>query len=162
MTSLIRWDPFREMMTLRTQMDRLMEDLFNLPTAWSEGEATTFWRLPLDVIERDDAFIVKASLPGVKPEDLDISYVDNTLTIKGELKEEVQQEGERYHLRERRFGQFMRSITLPVAIDPDKIEAVYENGVLTLTLPKAEEVKPRKIQVHVGGNGHKVVEGKAS
>ncbi len=158
MTSLTRWDPFREMMTLRTQMDRLFEDLFNLPAVWQEGETTTFWRLPVDVIERDDAFVVRASLPGVKPEDLDISYVDNTLTIKGEIKEEVQQEGERYHLRERRFGQFMRSITLPVAIEADKIEANYENGVLTLVLPKAEEVKPRKIQVHVG-NGHQVVEG---
>ncbi len=145
MTTLVRWDPFREMMQLQQAMDRLFEsELASTLPLWRQGGA---WALPLDVIETDDEFIVKASLPGINPDELDISLTDNVLTIKGEIKAEEEAEHVRYHLRERRFGMFQRSISLPVPVDADKVEAVYENGVLILHIPKAEEVKPKHIAI---------------
>ncbi len=155
MTLVRRWDPFREMAELRATMDRLLNETRNLPVMRAEE---TIWMLPLDVSETEDAYIVKASIPGVNPDDIDITLTDNVLTIKAEIKEEKEVEEAKYHLRERRFGVFSRSITLPTAVDADKVEAVYENGVLTLTIPKAEEVKPRKIEVHA----HKMIEGESS
>ena len=155
MMTLIRsWDPFREMAQLRATMDRLLNETRNIPATTSEE---TIWTLPLDVSENADGYIIKASLPGVNPGDIDISLTDNVLTIKAEVKEEKDIEEAKYHLRERRFGSFLRSITLPTAVDDDKVEAVYEDGVLTLTIPKAEAVKPRKIAV----KSHKMIEGKA-
>ncbi len=145
MTLVRRWDPFREMAELRATMERLLNETRNLPLVDAEE---TVWMLPLDVSENEDAYIVKASIPGVNPDDIDITLVDNVLTIKAEIKEEKDIEEAKYHLRERRFGVFSRSITLPTAVDADKVEAVYEHGVLTLTIPKAEEVKARKIEVH--------------
>ena len=145
MTLVRRWDPFREMAELRATMERLLNETRNLPLVNAEE---TVWMLPLDVSENEDAYIVKASIPGVNPDDIDITLVDNVLTIKAEIKEEKDIEEAKYHLRERRFGVFSRSITLPTAVDADKVEAVYEHGVLTLTIPKAEEVKARKIEVH--------------
>lgn len=145
MSNMIRWDPFREMLSLRRTMDRLFDDALSgsqneyLPSAWN---------LALDVIENDDEYQVKASVPGVKPEDLDITYNNNTLVIKGELKEEREVEENRYHLRERRYGSFSRSLTLPSNVSPEGIRADYDSGVITLHLPKAEEAKPKRIAVH--------------
>ena len=155
MTTLVRrWDPFREMAQLRATMDRLLNETRNLPVASDE----TIWMLPLDVSETEDAFLVKASIPGVNPDDIDISLTDNVLTIKAEIKAEKEIEEAQYHLRERRFGVFSRSITLPTAVDADNVEAIYENGVLNLTISKAEEVKPRKIEVHT----QKMIEGESN
>jgi len=148
---LTRWDPFRESMSLRNQMDRLFSDWLSDYGDAGESRMGVSFRLPLDVSENDDAYIVRASLPGIKPEELDISVQNNTLTIRGEVKHEEEREGNRWHLQERRFGQFQRSISLPNNVDPDSVGAQYENGVLTLTLPKSEEAKPRKISVQ--GNG---------
>ncbi len=157
MTTLVRrWDPFREMAQLRATMDRLLNETRNLPLASEE----TIWILPLDVSETEDAFLVKASIPGVNPDDIDISLTDNVLTIKAEIKAEKEIEEAQYHLRERRFGVFSRSITLPTAVDADNVEATYENGVLNLTIPKAEEVKPRKIEVHT--QTQKMIEGEST
>ncbi len=145
MTTLVRWDPIREMMQLQNAVDRLFEsELASTLPLWRQS--ATAWMLPLDVIETEDEFIVKASLPGINPDELDISLTDNVLTIKGEIKVE-DDEDVRYHLRERRFGMFQRSISLPVPVNADKVEAVYENGVLTLHIPKAEEVKPKHISI---------------
>ena len=145
MTTLVRWDPIREMMQLQNAVDRLFEsELASTLPLWRQS--STAWMLPLDVIETEDEFIVKASLPGINPDELDISLTDNVLTIKGEIKVE-EAEDVRYHLRERRFGMFQRSISLPVPVNADKVEAVYENGVLTLHIPKAEEVKPKHISI---------------
>jgi HSP20 family protein len=141
---LTRWDPFREMQILRNTVDRLFE------TTLSDLGGTTeplSWGLPLDVIEKDEAFIVKASVPGIDPENLEITYTDNTLTIKGSVEAEKEEKEARYHLRERRYGSFARSITLGSRVQGEKIEARYENGVLELMLPKAEEVKPKRIQI---------------
>ena len=97
--------------------------------------------------ENEDNFVVKASLAGINPDDLDITLTDNVLTIKGEIKEDRSEEEGVYHLRERRYGMFQRSIALPVPVNADKIDAVYKDGVLILTIPKVEEIKPKKISV---------------
>lgn len=145
MTALTRWDPYRELATMRNMMDRMMdEEVFGLPRLW---ERRSEFNLALDIAEKDDAYVVKASVPGVAPEDVEITLTDNVLTIKGEMKEDKEIKEDAYHMRERRFGQFVRSVTLPMPVDADKIEAVNENGVLTLTLPKAEMAKPKKIEV---------------
>jgi len=138
--TMIRWEPFREMMTLRNAMDRLFEESFVRPSRfWPDvgrGE------LPLDMYQTANDVVIKAALPGVKPEEVDISITGDTLTIKGEHKEEQEVKQEDYFYKEHRY-----SVTIPVQVKSDKAEAVFENGVLTLTLPKAEEIKPRQIKV---------------
>ncbi len=141
---LTRWDPFREMMVIRNARDRMFDgDLALAPSSWRSFN----WSVALDVVENDDEFVVKASLPGINPDDLEITFIDGKLTIKGEVTEEEKVEEARYHLRERRFGSFSRSIKLPSGIDTEKIDAKYESGVLELHLPKVEEVKPKKITI---------------
>ncbi len=151
---LTRWDPFQEMLNLRRTVDRL----FDNASPDHDWDQPTMWGLAVDMVENKDDFVVKASVPGIDPGDLDVSYSDGTLTIKGEIKEEHETKEDRYHLRERRYGSFMRTIALPTGIKGDAIEASYQNGVLTLRLPKAEEVKPKRITVKVGDQ--KTIEGK--
>lgn len=143
---LTRWDPFREMVTMRRAVDRLMENSLGEQGEWTKAE----WALALDVIEHENEFLVKASLPGVKPEDLDITFDKGILTLRGELRDESEKEQGQYHMRERRFGTFIRSVSLPTTVKADDINANYQDGVLTLHLPKAEEVKPRRIAIHTG------------
>jgi len=131
-------------------MDRLLSDWPVSSTGLGEGEADGWQRLPLDVSESDDAYIIRASIPGIAPEELEISVQNNMLTIRGETKSEQERQGERWHLHERRSGQFQRTITLPNNVDPNQEGAVYENGVLTLTFPKSAEAKPRRINVQSG------------
>jgi HSP20 family protein len=136
-------------------MDRLFDSaLVGSQTGWQPMN----WDLALDVVENPEEYVVKASLPGTNPDDLEITFSNNTLTIKGEIKEDQEFDRSQYHVRERRFGTFSRSIALPSGIEGDKIRADYENGVLILHLPKAEEVKPKKIQIHAG-NSKRVIEG---
>ena len=143
------------MWSVRNMMDRWLEPSW-LPTAsWQPAG----WDLALDVAETEDNFVVKASLPGINPDDLEITYNNNLLTIKGEIKEEKDVDEQRYHLRERRYGSFRRSLSLPTSVKPDAIEASYEAGVLTLHLPKAEEAKPKRIPVH-SGQAPQMIEGK--
>ncbi len=153
MATLTRWDPFREMMTFRNVMDRMFDDpFFEMPRTWqSQGES---FPLALDVLEENDDYIVKASVPGVDPNQIEITLSDNMLTIKGETKSEQDVEEKNYHLRERRYGSFTRSISLPMPVDSTKVDATHENGVLTLRLPKAETVKPKRITVKPTLNGH--------
>ena len=151
---LTRWDPFQEMLNLRRTVDRLFDNA-SQDHDWAQS---TPWGLAVDVVENKDDFIVKASVPGINPDDLDISYVDDTLTIKGEVKSENEVKEDQYHLRERRYGTFSRSITLPTKIKGDAIDASYQNGVITLRLPKAEDVKPKRIAIKVGDQ--KMIEGK--
>jgi HSP20 family protein len=141
---LNRWDPFREMMVLRNSMDRsAARELTVAPSDWKSFN----WSIALDVVENEDQYQVKASLPGIDPEDLEITFEDKRLTIKGEVKEEDEINEPHYHLRERRYGNFNRTIKLPSGIASDKIEAHYDKGVLTLHLPKVEEAKPKKITI---------------
>jgi HSP20 family protein len=143
--SLIRWDPTREMISLREAMDRLLGESFIRP--WSKlgtffGDETP----ALDMYETDDEVVVEAAVPGVKPEEIDVQVTGNVLTIKGERKEEKKEEKASYISQERRFGSFSRSVTLPADVDMDEAEAEFEHGVLTLTLPKLESVKPKTIK----------------
>ena len=143
--TLQRWEPFREMVSLRDAVDRLFRESFVRPSGWLSGaEAPT---LALDVHESDTEYVVKASLPGVKPEDTEILVQGNALTIRGQSKADEEKKEGGYLLRERHFGSFQRSLTLPVPVNADQAEARYENGVLILTLPKAEEAKPKQIKV---------------
>ncbi len=154
MAKLVRWNPFQEMLRMRDTMDRFFEE------PWFESApAFSGWMtVPLDVSETDEAFRVKVSIPGVNPDDLEITYRDHLLTIKGEIQEVTEEEEGRYHMRERRYGAFSRTVSLPSAIDDSRIEATYEAGVLTLRLPKSEEAKPKRITVR-SRNGKKVIEG---
>jgi HSP20 family protein len=139
-----RWDPFREMMVLRNSLDRVADrDVALAPSDWKSFN----WSVALDVVESEDEYLVKASLPGINPEDLDVTFDDNRLTIKGEVKEDNDVEDSRYHLRERRYGSFTRSIKMPSGIQSDEIKARYDKGVLELHLPKVEEIKPKKIAI---------------
>jgi HSP20 family protein len=139
---LSRWDPFREMVTMRRAVDRLIENSMG-GEDWNQTE----WSLPLDVVEKEDAYLVKASVPGIKPEELEITYNKGLLTIKGEVKEETESEQGEYHLRERRYGTFSRTISLPSTVKAEDIQANYANGVLMLKLPLADEIKPRRIPI---------------
>ncbi len=146
--SLMRFDPERELLSLRDAMNRLMEESFVLPSILGEVRGTgRAWGLAVDMYETNDHLVVKASVPGVKPENLDITVQGETLTIKGEMKDEQEEKQGRYHFRERRYGAFSRTLTLPFPIQSDKVTANFEDGVLTLTLPKAEEIRPRTIKV---------------
>ena len=147
MTALTRWDPFREMQTMRHVMDRFLDEpFFDAPRLWSQ-RADGGFPLALDVMEDDEAYVVKASIPGVEPDQVDVTLTDNVLTIKGETQTEKDTEEKNYHVHERQSGSFMRSVTLPMTVDADKVEASQEHGVLTLRLPKAEAVKPKRITV---------------
>lgn len=152
MASIVRWSPMREMVSLRDEMNRLFERAFD-DAPLTQWRTSANWGLAVDVAENDDAYIVKASVPGMNPDDLNITISDNVLTIKGEYKSDETISEERYHIRERRYGSFGRSISLPMPVNADDVEANYESGVLTLTVPKAEEVKPRRITVNVTKNG---------
>jgi len=146
MTGLTHWEPFRDLISLREAMDRLFEESFVRPrTDWlaPAKEGT----LAVDMYTTDESVVVKAAIPGVKPEDIDISITGDTLTIKGEIRAEQEVAEEKYIRRECRYGAFSRSLTLPTAVVSDKAEAEFENGVLTLTLPKAEEAKTKTITI---------------
>jgi HSP20 family protein len=135
-------------------MDRLFEESFIQPRFVAPLRESFTGRLPVDVVENPNELIVKASIPGMKPEDIEITVVGDSLTIKGTAQSEVKQEKENFVVQERHFGSFRRTLNLPVAVQADKAHADFENGVLTLTLPKVEEIKPKQIKV-VARNGAK-------
>lgn len=145
MSSLMRWDPGNDMISLRDMMDRLFEDSF--VRTRSGSMLPRAGDLAVDLVETKDDVVVKATLPGVKPEDVELTITGDTLSISGETKEEKETKDENYIRRERRYGSFSRSIQLPAGLQTDKAEASFENGVLTLKLPKSEQVKPKSIKV---------------
>ncbi len=143
MSNLSRWEPVRGMMTLREAMDRLFDDAFTHPFG-IDGAAS----LPaIDLYQTADDVVVKAALPGLKAEDVQISITGDVLTLRGEYKQEEEKQETTYHLREQRFGSFERAVSLPVDVQTDKAKAEFENGILTISLPKAETVKPKTITV---------------
>jgi HSP20 family protein len=144
--SIVGWEPFRDMLSLREAMDRLFEQSFVSPER-REWLAPAQAGLALDVYQTDDSVVVKSSIPGVKLEEVDISIKGNILNISGETEEKEEVEEENYLRRERRYGAFSRSLALPEGIDADKAEAEFEDGILTLTIPKVPEAKPKVIKV---------------
>ncbi len=146
--SIVRWEPFRDLVSVRNTMDQLFQESFVQP--WGRWPAfAEEGVLPVDVYETEDSVVVEAACPGIKPEDVDISITGDTLTIKGETKFEEKVERENYIRQERRCGSFCRAVTLPGGLENDKAEADFEDGVLTITFPKSEEMKPKRIKVEV-------------
>jgi len=141
-----RWDPFREAISLRDAMNSLFQESFIRPGSMlAQGGPLT---IPMDVAETEDEYVIKATVPGVKPEDVQVMIQGDTLMIRGESGDgEEESKGGRWHLRERWRGAFQRSVTLPTPVDPDKAQSHYEHGTLTLTLPKSEQSKPRQIKI---------------
>ena len=144
MSNLIRWEPAREMMTLREAMDRLFDDAFTRPLSMAENG----WSVPaVDLYQTDNEVVVKAALPGIKAEEVQISITGDVLSLKGEVKQSEEVKEKAYHIREQRWGTFERTLALPANVVADKAKADFENGILTITLPKAEEAKPKTITI---------------
>ena len=150
MTNLSRWDPYNDMLTLREAMNQLFEESFVSPSASRQGQGG--FVPALDLSETADGYLVELAAPGLKPEDVQITLENNVLLIKGELRQEVEDKQRNYHRIERRYGAFQRTITLPSTVKSDAIKAELSNGILRLDIPKAEEVKPRRIDVKVGAD----------
>ena len=141
-----KWDPLKELANLKTQMDRILESVLG-----DEGEEMKrgSWVPPVDIYETPDEIVIQAEVPGVKQEDLSIKVEDDTLIISGEKKFDREVEKENYHRAERIYGAFQRSFILPKTVDKEKIKASLKNGVLTIRLPKKEEVKPKEISIEI-------------
>ena len=155
--ALVRWDPFRDLTALQTEVNRLFSRAGTGDMADRQS-----WTPSIDVIETDDAIKLKAELAGLVPDDINIEVQDNVLTMSGERRFQEEGKEDKYYRIERRYGSFSRSIALPQTVDESKIEAKYENGVLEVSVPKAEVAKPKKITVAVGGETQKTVEAKSS
>jgi HSP20 family protein len=143
MSTLIRWNPFREMAAMQSAMNRLFDDTWR--NVWPAMESN--FLLPLDVYQSDQAYTIVANIPGVTQDKIDISLNQNMLTLSVQVPQRTPAEGQTASLEERPYGQFTRSLTLPRAVNSEQVEAVYENGVLTLTLPIAPEAQPKRITV---------------
>ena len=145
--TITRFSPMTDFVSLREAMDRLFEDSFLRPSTWTGLPAGTIG-VPVDLWETNDAYHLRADLPGHKPEDIDINVTADTVSFTGETKGQTDIANDGWLRQERRVGKFSRSFTLPVQIDPDKVSATFEHGVLELALPKADQVKPRTIKVN--------------
>ena len=145
MTKIIKNDPFLDIVNVRDTMDRMLDNYFGRSPVTFEGYGV----VDLDLYQTDNDVVVEASIPGIDPEDINISVAGEVLTIKGEVKQEKETKEADYHIKERRYGSFSRSITLPTQIVAEKAAADFKNGILKLTLPKAEDVKPKTITVKV-------------
>ena len=152
MTLVRRSSPFGELLSLRQAMDRLFEDSFVRPDSLGSSLAGT-GTIPLDVSTNADAVTVEAALPGVSPDDVEITVENGTLTIRGRTASERSETEGEYFVREIRRGEFSRSLGLPSGLEPDKATATFRDGVLTLRIPKAEQVKPRQIRITPTNNG---------
>jgi HSP20 family protein len=146
MPDITEWRPFREVSKLRREMDRLWEDYFG-PGRRALRPLEMEWVPAMDVSETGEQVVVKAEVPGIDAKEIEITLSGDVLTIKGEKKSEREEKQENYHLVERSYGSFARSLTLPAAVDANRIEAKYDKGVLTITCPKKEEVKPKAIEI---------------
>jgi HSP20 family protein len=153
MATMMRWDPFQDLRSAQDEMAQMSPTLahaLGLHTQQASGR-TSAWVPALDISERKDAYLVTVELPGLKPEDLDITMEDGLLTIQGERQLTSESSEQQYHRVERRYGAFRRSITLPAHVMAEQIQASFEDGVLQILVPKAEEAKPKRIQVNPGG-----------
>jgi HSP20 family protein len=149
MANITRFDPIGDVVSLRSAMDRLFEDSFVSPLNWRTTANGGAMNPPIDVHESDDEIVVTSALPGVKPEDVEVTMTGQTLTLRGEFRaDEVK--NDQYLYRERRYGAFNRSIQLPVRVQGEQADASFTDGILTLRVPKAEEVKPRQIRIGTG------------
>lgn len=152
MTTLVRWNPWRDFGPLTRNFDQFFDSLAPRSSRGPNGEESDFlgtWYPAVDIFDNEREIVLKAELPGLKKEDIDIHVEDNLLTLRGERKREEEVKEKGYYRSERAYGTFSRSFTLPATVDVKKIGASYKDGVLAVTLPKAEEAKPRQIEVKV-------------
>ena len=147
MTNLTRWEPAREMMTLREAMDHLFDDAFTRPFSLMRNGGSTWSSPAIDMYQTDHEVVVKAALPGIKADEVQINVTGDILNIRGETKQDEEKKDKSWHIREQRWGAFERSVLLPTGVISDKAKADFDNGILTITLPKAENVKPKTITV---------------
>jgi len=150
--AIVRWEPFRDLVTLQDRMNRIFDDAFRGSRGASEEEWALggSWAPVVDIHEQDGNLVLKAELPGIDPKDVDVRVENNVLTLRGERKLDSEVKRENYHRVERSYGSFSRSFTLPSVVDTDKIKAEFKDGVLRLVLPKKEEAKPKQISISVG------------
>ena len=147
--SIIRWRPTRDLLSIRDEVNRLFDNFFTGVPERRRGLLEGEWAPSVDVAETENDVVVTAELPGVEQDDVDITITDDILTLKGEKKEEKEVKEKNYHRIERSYGSFQRSISLPSGVQADKAKAIYKDGVLHITLPKAEEAKPKQIKIDV-------------
>lgn len=146
--AIVRWEPFRDLLTTQDRFNRLFNETFS--RAFGDEELTPqAWMPPVDIYETDDSIVLKAELPGINPDDVEVRVEDNTLYLKGERKFEKETQQGNLHRVERSYGTFNRSFALPGSIEADKVQAKYKDGILTLTMPKREEAKPKTIKINV-------------
>jgi HSP20 family protein len=148
--AIVRWEPFRDLLSLQERMNRLFDESFRgargTDEDWALGGS---WAPAVDIYEHDGNIVLKAELPGVDPKDVDVRVENNTLTLRGERKHDQEVKRENYHRVERSYGSFTRSFTLPNVVDTNNIKAEYKDGVLRMTLPTREEAKPKQISISV-------------
>jgi HSP20 family protein len=152
--ALVRWEPMRELSTIQGEMNRLFNSFFD-----EEGNGRRRWAPPVDLLEREDSLVLKADLPGLTKDDVNVEVRDNVLTISGERRSDIEDKQNGYYRVERAFGSFSRSLTLPEGVDAERIAAKFENGVLEVTIPKPEQRKPRRIAI---GGTQETLEGSAT
>jgi len=143
--SITRWEPFKDLMTLREAMDRLFEESYVRPGPRYQVDGTMRCALPINAYTTDEEIVITAAIPGVDPDKVEITFENETLTIRGEMQAPL--ENVEYILQERTHGKFERTLRLNIAVQPDKAEATFDQGVLTLVIPKREELKPRTIKI---------------
>ena len=146
--AIVRWEPFRDLLTTQREFDRLFKEAFS-PMSGETEVSTRSWAPPVDIYETEDAIVLKAELPGIDPKDVEVRVEDNTLYLKGERNYEKEVKEQNYHRIERSYGSFARSFSLPNSISAEKVKAEYKDGLLTLTMPKREEAKPKTIKIDV-------------
>ncbi len=151
--TIARFHPMPDVVTLREAMDRLFEDSFIRPNTWTGLPAGQI-AVPVDLWETPEAYHLRADLPGLTADDIDINVTADTVSISGETKGQQDVTSEGWLRQERRYGKFQRSFTLPTQLDSSKVEATFENGVLHLVLPKAEAVRPKQIKITAKSQGH--------
>jgi HSP20 family protein len=142
---IYKWEPFRDMVNLRADMDRLFKSFFSGYPEEREGH----WAPIIDIEEDKDSILVKVEVPGINKDDIKVTVRDNILSISGERKQEKEMKEKTFHRIERSYGKFSRTITLPTAVDAGKIKATYKDGILNVSLPKPESVKPKQIEVEI-------------
>lgn len=148
--SMIRWNPFDELASLRESMDKLFDDLLTTRRPGQRGEtAPILWQPAIEAYETDQDLVIRAELPGIDPKNVEISVSGDTLTIKGEARAEQDEKRRNYHRRELRYGSFVRSLTLPTGVQGDQAKAAYRNGILEIRVPKSERAKPKSVKVEV-------------
>jgi HSP20 family protein len=156
--SVLRWDPFGDLLSLQDEMNRVFDRAVGQTTR-SGDQGMRVWAPMLDIAERKDAYLVTVELPGVNPDDIDVTLENNLLTIQGERHQTQESAEQQFHRVERSYGSFRRTVSLPSTVQADAIEATFENGLLQLVVPKAQEAMPKKIAIGSGGQRKAVTAG---